>query len=56
MPAPVRLALVFAASIAILGIAYFVVSGFIGAVLILVALAVFWIGLKQYVVPKQRSQ
>ena len=54
--AQLRLAVVFAASIGILAIAYFAVSGFVGAVLILVALAVFWLGLKHYVAPKQRSQ
>jgi hypothetical protein len=53
MPKLARLALVFAAAIGILAIAYYVVGGFVGAVLPLVALAVFWIGLKNYVVPKR---
>ena len=48
-----RLALVFAVALGILAIAYYVVGGFIGAVLPLIALAVFWIGLKNYVVPKK---
>ena len=50
-----RLAIIFAIALGLEAVAWFVVGGFASIVLVMVGLAVFWIGLKHYVVPKQRS-